>query len=107
MVVKQKQKIFFVIFGIIIYMCLGSIYSWSIFRKPLEDLLNISSTKSGLPYMTFLISYALTMPFAGHFIEKLGPRKITLIGGFVVSLAWFLSSFATSIDPRSIISALK
>jgi len=102
MILKFKQRTIFIFLGVIIYMCLGSIYSWSIFKKPLEQLLNISSTESSLPYMTFLIFYALTMPFAGNFIEKYGPRNITLFGGTIVSLAWFLSSLANSIEMLTI-----
>jgi len=102
MILKIKEKKLFILLGIIIYMCLGSVYSWSIFKKPLEELLNISSTESSLPYMTFLIFYALSMPVAGNFIERYGPRNITLFGGLVVSLGWFLSSLANSIEMLTI-----
>lgn len=102
MILKIKEKKIFILLGIIIYMCLGSVYSWSIFRKPLEDLLNISSTESSLPYMTFLIFYALSMPVAGNFIERYGPRNITLFGGIIVSLGWFLSSLANSVEMLTI-----
>jgi OFA family oxalate/formate antiporter-like MFS transporter len=102
MILKIKEKKIFIFLGVIIYMCLGSVYSWSIFRKPLENILNISSTESSLPYMTFLIFYALSMPVAGNFIKKYGPRNITLFGGIIVSLGWFLSSFATSIEMLTI-----
>lgn len=98
MISKVKQRTIFIFLGVIIYMCLGSVYSWSIFRKPLEEILNISSTESSLPYMTFLIFYALSMPLAGNFIEKYGPRNITLFGGAIVSMGWFLSSLANSIE---------
>ncbi|MCG8573110.1 MAG: OFA family MFS transporter [Spirochaetes bacterium] len=94
---KIELKYLYILIGIIINMCLGAIYSWSIFRKPLEELLNINSTSSGLPYMVFLISYAITMPIAGNFIKKTGPRLMTLIGGIIVALAWILSSFVTDI----------
>ncbi|MEM3807421.1 MAG: hypothetical protein QW413_02325, partial [Nitrososphaerota archaeon] len=40
--------------GFIINVCLGSIYSYSVFRKPLEAMWQLSSTESGLPYMVFL-----------------------------------------------------
>lgn len=95
---KINEKIKYIPFGIIIFMCLGSIYSWSIFKKPLEELLNLNATESGLPYMFFLVCYALTMPMAGVFIDKYGPKVITLVGGVIVSLAWIFSSFATSIE---------
>lgn len=75
---QSKTRYLFIFYGIIINMCMGSIYSWSIFRIPLEELLKISSSQSGLPFMLFLISYAFAMPFAGTLIEKFGPRLMTI-----------------------------
>ncbi|NLK62745.1 MAG: OFA family MFS transporter [Fusobacteria bacterium] len=94
---KKYSKILSVPFGIIIFMCLGSVYSWSIFKKPVEEALNLTSTESGLPYVVFLIFYALGMPLSGNFIKKIGPRAITIIGGIFVSLGWFLAGFVNNI----------
>ncbi len=98
MKLKFKKKNIYIILGMIINICLGSIYSWSIFRKPLEEQLNISSIDSGFPFMVFLIAYSFTMSVAGNFIEKFSPRRMTLFGGIMVSLAWFLSSMTTDIN---------
>ena len=84
--------------GVIINLCLGSVYSWSVFRKPIEEKLNIHSTYSGLPFMVFLITYAITMPVAGNYIEKSGAKKMTLAGGIIISSGWILSGFADSIS---------
>ena len=94
---SKKMHWLYIPLGLIIFMCMGTIYSWSVFRKPLESVFEISATLSGMPYMLFLVFYALSMPVAGGFIDKLGPRIITIIGGLVISLGWFLSSFATNI----------
>lgn len=78
-------------------MCLGTIYSWSVFRKPIEALFQISATKSGLPFMVFLAAYAVTMPLAGGFIDRFGPRAVIIAGGALVSAAWIAASFAANI----------
>lgn len=92
----KKKRVMFLILGILIFMTLGTVYSWSVFKKPLEELLGLSATESGLPYMVFLVSYAITMPFAGSFIDKLGPRLIITIGGILVGIGWFLAGFAST-----------
>ena len=84
--------------GIIIFMCLGTVYSWSVFRKPIEKLFNLTATQSGLPYMFFLFFYAVFMPITGGFIDRYSPKIMTIIGGLIVALGWFLSSFSTSIQ---------
>ncbi|MDN5305184.1 MAG: transporter, family, oxalate/formate antiporter [Fusobacteriaceae bacterium] len=92
-----KKKHLFIPLGILIFMTLGTIYSWSVFRKPLQIALNLNATESGLPYTIFLMCYALAMPVAGSFLDKIGPRLTMIFGGILVGIAWLLSSFATSI----------
>ena len=98
----MKKRAMYIVLGMIIFMCLGTIYSWSVFRKPLEGLFDITSTQSGLPYMIFLAVYALSMPIGGMIIEKLGPKLTVILGGVAVSLGWILSSFASGITAIAI-----
>lgn len=84
--------------GMTVLLCLGSVYTWSVFRKPLEAELNLTATESLLPYTAALLFYALSMPIAGFYIPKIGTRKMTAIGGLVVGLGYILSSFAGQIE---------
>lgn len=84
--------------GMTVLLCLGSVYTWSVFRKPLEAELNLTATESLLPYTAALLFYALSMPIAGFYIPKMGTRKMTAIGGLVVGLGYILSSFAGRIE---------
>lgn len=94
---EKKNRWIYIPLGLIIFMCMGTIYSWSIFRKPIENAFNIGATESGLPYMAFLVFYALAMPFAGNLIDKHGPRFMTIVGGLFISVGWFISGFTTNI----------
>ena len=44
-----------------VLLCLGTVYSWSIFSKPLQQLLNASATESLLPFTILLVVYSLLM----------------------------------------------
>lgn len=83
--------------GMIILLCLGSVYSWSIFRTPLENELGISASASLLPYTFVLVFYAALMPIAGFYIPRMGTRIITAVGGIIVGSGYILSSFATHV----------
>ncbi len=83
--------------GTIVLMCLGNVYSWSIFRKPLEVELNLSATESLLPYTIALVFYAALMPITGFYIPLIGPRMVTALGGIVLGAGYILSSSATNI----------
>jgi len=76
---------------------MGTVYAWSVFRKPIEGLFNIGATESGLPYMFFLVFYAIGMPIAGGLIDKYGPRIMTIVGGVFIATGWILSGFTSNI----------
>lgn len=95
---NNKTMIYlYMLFGFLIYMCIGSIYSWSVFRKPLEEQLGIKATQSGLPYMFFLLIFSFTMPFAGRVMEKLKPLKTILIGNILLISGFLLASISKRI----------
>ncbi len=93
----NQGRWFLIPLGMIILLCLGSVYSWSIFRTPLENELGISATASILPYTFVLVFYAALMPIAGFYIPRIGTRVTTAIGGLIVGLGYILSSFATQV----------
>ena len=83
--------------GTIVSLCLGSVYSWSIFRTPLENELGLNATESLLPYTFVLVFYSAFVTIAGFYIPRVGTRTTTAIGGIIVGLGYILSSFATHI----------
>lgn len=94
----DQGRWFLVPLGMSVLLCLGSVYSWSIFRTPLEKELGISATESLLPYTFALVFYAALMPVAGFYIPRIGTRITTAIGGSIVGLGYILSSFATHVE---------
>jgi OFA family oxalate/formate antiporter-like MFS transporter len=100
----EKGRWILILLGMIINLCLGSIYSWSVFVGPLttyftKDLgQTVSASEILLPFSVFLAFFALGMPLTGKYIEKYGPRNITIVGGVLTGLGWLLSSFAGSVQ---------
>lgn len=92
-----------VVLGMIINLCLGTIYSWSVFVTPLTDYFArvlgqaVTANEVLMPFSVFLAFFAIAMPFTGRFIESLGPRKVTIIGGIFTGLGWLLASTVTSV----------
>lgn len=77
--------------GIVINTCLGTVYSWSVFRAPLEIALEIGAAQSGLPYSIFLAGFAFSMPLGGLLIGRFGSRRTLVLGGVLVCSGWILS----------------
>jgi MFS family permease len=95
--VANKRHYIYILLGLIINLCLGSVYSWSVFRKPLEQLFKLSATESSLPYMFFLVFYAILMPLAGRVLDKFGPRMVSIVGGILVGIGWILAGFSNGL----------
>jgi OFA family oxalate/formate antiporter-like MFS transporter len=99
----EKGRWVLVLLGMVINLCLGSIYSWSVFVTPLTNYFvnnlgqSVTANDVLLPFSVFLAFFAIAMPLTGRFIETLGPRKVTIIGGILTGLGWLLASTVTSV----------
>ncbi len=86
-----------VIGALLIQLSLGAIYAWSVFRKPLESALNITSTQASLPFSFVLIFFALATVLGGRLQDKLGPKIVAIIGGVLLATGMIIASFARNI----------
>ncbi|MCX8044093.1 MAG: OFA family MFS transporter [Desulfobacterota bacterium] len=86
----------YVVICLVMYLCLGSVYSYSIFLPEVKKVFNVSASQANLPFMIFLASFSVLMFFGGQVMGKLGTKKLALIGGIIVGLGWALSALACS-----------
>lgn len=89
----------FIVLGLVAMLSMGTVYSWSIFRRPLQDLYGFKSRESLLPFTVLLVMYAGFMPVAGARMHRFGPVRTMAFGGLLVTLGYMLSSRATSLLP--------
>ncbi|NDL67130.1 OFA family MFS transporter [Anaerotalea alkaliphila] len=87
----------FVLLGGLVMICLGTVYSWSVFRLHVERGFGVGATLSGLPYMTSLAFYAVMMLLSGRVLDRHSPRRLMVAGTVLVALGWLLSAYATGI----------
>ena len=90
-----------VIVGMIIQLCLGAVYAYGALRGSIEAFfktLGLTPTAMDMtwPFIVFLAVFAITMPLAGPYIQKMGPKKVGIVGGALCGLGWILGSTATS-----------
>ena len=94
---KQFNRWTIMVGAIIIQLCLGAIYAWSVFRKPLQgEPLNLTATQATLPFALVLIFFALATILGGRWQDKKGPRVVASAGGILLGLGLILSGLLKS-----------
>jgi MFS family permease len=86
-----------VIPGIVMMLIMGTVYSYSVFRNPIEDQYLVSKSLSGLPYMLSLFFYAVFMFLSGILLEKLSVYKVMMIGIFLISFGWLIAYWSDNL----------
>jgi OFA family oxalate/formate antiporter-like MFS transporter len=78
-------------------LALGTLYAWSIFVAPLEKEFGWKRAETSNVFTIAVVVFALTFILAGRLQDKFGPFRISLIGGVLVSLGFFLCAFTHSL----------
>ncbi|MFW9917966.1 MAG: OFA family MFS transporter [Candidatus Thorarchaeota archaeon] len=83
--------------ALLVQLCLGSIYAWSFFQTALNGgsppvgVYLWPSLYSQLPFAAGLASFAVFMIFAGRWQDRIGPRKVSTVGGILLGLGYILA----------------
>lgn len=94
----MKNRWIIMITGILANMCIGAVYSYSVFSRPLMEMLGATSSQATLPYTISLALMPISMVYAGRLQDKHGPKLTMFIGGLIFSSGYFLAGFANSIQ---------
>ncbi len=79
--------------ALIMQMCLGATYSWSVYVQPLKELTGLSQGPVQLPFTIFYFVFPFTMMIVGNFLSIIGTRTSAMIGGILFGGGWILASF--------------
>ncbi|RLG58839.1 MAG: oxalate:formate antiporter [Candidatus Hydrothermarchaeota archaeon] len=83
--------------GFLLNLMLGIVYAWSVFVRPLMGEFGWTKTTTMLAFSIFLMVFAILMVPAGRAQDRMGPRKVAMVGGVLLGLGFILASFVTSI----------
>src|SRR6056297_1441747 len=94
---KQFNR-WWVVFGaVLLQVCLGAIYSWSLFNQPLMDKFGWTSAEVFMTYSIAIFVFAFSTIFSGRLQDQIGPRKVATIGALLYGGGLMLTSTATSL----------
>lgn len=98
MEIKKKNKPFLILAAATgVNLTLGVLYSWSVISKALTTMEGSWNFKeAALPYTVAIIVFAITLLIAGVLQDKMGPKRLVVLGVVMVGTGLFASSFATT-----------
>ncbi|PKM67600.1 MAG: MFS transporter [Firmicutes bacterium HGW-Firmicutes-19] len=95
---RKSFKSYRVLVGaILIQLCIGGIYTWSLFNQPLADAFGWSKSDVFLTYSIAIFVFAFATLFAGRLQDRFGPRLVATIGISLYSGGLMLTSFASEL----------
>jgi OFA family oxalate/formate antiporter-like MFS transporter len=87
---KVLNRWFVVFAAVLIQLCLGAIYAWSVFTPPLQAA-GWTKAQTQFVFSAGLLSFAVVMVMAGYYLMPLlGPRKLSIAGGVVLGAGYML-----------------
>ncbi len=86
-----------VVGGLSMNLALGALYAWSVFVAPLEKEFGWKRADVSMVFTIAVFVFGLSFILAGRLQDKKGPFWVSVTGGVLVSVGFFLSSFTTTL----------
>jgi OFA family oxalate/formate antiporter-like MFS transporter len=93
---KVRNRWIVVIGAILIQLALGTIYSWGTLTQFISPYVFEIEEVTVYIFGVGLLSFAITMIFAGKLQQKYGPRNIAILGGILMGGGVLLSALMTT-----------
>src|SRR2546422_9480354 len=87
-----------VVGGLSMNLALGSLYAWSVFVAPLEKEFGWKRAQTSNVFTYAVVVFAIAFIIAGRMQDKLGAYKVSIIGGLLVSVGFFLCAYTSSLN---------
>lgn len=80
-----------VVGAVLIQLCLGAIYAWSVFTPTLKDDGGWSKVETQIVFSVGLATFALVMVLAGRRLATWGPQRLALSGGLTLGAGYLIA----------------
>jgi len=93
----MKKRWNIVIAALVMQLCLGTVYTWSVFKKPIMAAHGWSDTQSTLAFTIAIAVLGVSAAFGGRLVDRKGPKLVATIAGMLFGLGILLSGAAESL----------
>lgn len=93
---EQMNRWWRVVGGLLMNLALGTLYAWSIFVAPLEKEFGWKRADVSFVFSIVVFVFAVSFVVAGRIQDKKGPFWVSVTGGVLVSIGFFMCAYTTS-----------
>jgi len=90
----QKSRWLIAAAAVVMQLCLGTVYAWSVFKKPLMAAHGWTETSTQITFMICIGMIGVCAAFGGALVDKKGPRIVATIGGILFGIGTMLAGLA-------------
>ena len=80
--------------AVIMQLSLGTVYAWSVFKKPLMATHGWGETQTQVTFMICIGMIGIAAAFGGALVDKKGPRFVATLGGILFGIGTLLAGLA-------------
>jgi MFS transporter, OFA family, oxalate/formate antiporter len=80
--------------AVIMQVCLGAVYGWSVFVKPIIAVEHWTLTQVSLTFTLAIAALGVGTVIGGLWMDRSGPRIVAATGGVLYGLGYLIASFA-------------
>jgi len=82
--------------AVIMQICLGAVYGWSVFVKPLIGAEHWKLTDVSLNFTLAIVFLGFGTVIGGLWQDRVGPRKVATVAGILYGIGYLVAGFAAS-----------
>lgn len=96
----NKNRWLMALSAIGVHICIGSVYAWSVYVKPIQEQMSWTLTDVTISFSVAIFFLGLSAALMGKFVEKNGPRVSALIAASLFSLGTAGSGLAILMESK-------
>jgi len=93
----ESKRWLIAIAAIVMQLCLGTVYAWSVFKKPFMTAHGWGETETQVTFMICIGMIGIAAAFGGTLVDKKGPKFVATIGGVLFGIGTLLAGLADAI----------
>lgn len=103
MEIEMKNRWLMALSAVGVHICIGSVYAWSVYVKPIQEELSWSLTDVTIAFSVAIFFLGLSAALMGKFVEKNGPKVSAIIAASLFGLGTIGSGLAILMESKMLL----